>query len=79
MKKQIEICMGSSCFVRGNRVFAKRIEEFVKENKSSIDITFRGCLCKEECNDGPNLRLNGELISNLTESKLEEILDSLDK
>ena len=58
----ITVCMGSSCFSRGNNVNAEIIERFLRENKLEARVEVRGCLCEGKCRGGPNLRINGTLV-----------------
>jgi NADH:ubiquinone oxidoreductase subunit E len=70
----ITLCMGSSCFSRGNNVNAESIERFLEENKLSGKIEVRGCLCEGHCKEGPNIRINGELLQGIEPGMLFDLL-----
>lgn len=55
----IEICMGSSCFARGNRETLEILENYMKEQQMDAEITVTGSLCMDQCSCGPHLRING--------------------
>ena len=55
----IEICMGSSCFSRGNFKSLEIIQSFIEKNKLEARVNLRGCLCQDKCNSGPVMRING--------------------
>lgn len=55
----VEICMGSSCFARGNSENLQAIENYLEENGLSDRVELVGHLCLDKCNQGPNLKVNG--------------------
>ena len=71
----ITVCMGSSCFSRGNNVNAEIIERFVRERNLSAKIEVRGCLCDGHCKDGPNIRFNGELVQGVEPGMIRDLLE----
>lgn len=81
MTNQIEIvvCMGSSCFARGNEQNLNIIEDFVKAKKIDANIELAGSRCEGKCADGPNLIVNGIVYDKVDENKLAEILNNLNK
>jgi len=71
----ITLCMGSSCFSRGNqKVLAKLQEHFRTRPGSGTAVQLRGCRCGKECCRGPNLWVDGELVSGATEETVLERL-----
>lgn len=57
----VEICMGSSCYSRGNSKSLEMIEAFIEERKLEDKIKLSGKLCLGNCSDGPNIIINGNL------------------
>ena len=57
----IEICMGSSCYSRGNSKSLELVEDFIKEKKLEAEIKLSGRLCHGSCSEGPNITVNGKL------------------
>ncbi len=56
----IEICMGSSCFARGNRETLEILENLIKEGCFEKEITLTGRLCMNRCSCGPHILINGD-------------------
>lgn len=56
---EILICMGSSCFARGNNRNLTVIQDFLKRNGLSNRVKLRGDLCHGNCKEGPNLVIDG--------------------
>ncbi len=73
----ITVCLGSSCFARGNEEHLSFIEEYVRDNNLEAKIDISGSRCEGKCADGPNITINGTLYSNITREKLKEILDKV--
>lgn len=70
----ITVCMGSSCFGKGNSSNAEYITRFVSERNLTDRIEVSGCLCTNACARGPNITINGKLISGISEQTIEEII-----
>ena len=75
-KLNITVCLGSSCFARGNEEHLNFIEDYVVENNLDAVIDICGSRCEGKCAQGPNITINGKLYSNITKEKLKDILDN---
>lgn len=78
-KLNISVCMGSSCFARGNAANLELIENYIKENGLEAEIDLSGSRCEGKCVTGPNIIINGIEYNEVDENKLKEILDELTK
>ena len=74
-KIEMEICMGSSCFSRGNRDVVNYISDYLKRNHLDDRIVFKGARCMNLCSKGPNLKINERIIEGVTISRIEGILE----
>ncbi|HPX46569.1 MAG: (2Fe-2S) ferredoxin domain-containing protein [Treponema sp.] len=70
----ITLCMGSSCFSRGNNVNAELIDRFLRENNLDAAVETHGCLCEGKCKAGPNIRINGELVQGVEPGMITDLL-----
>jgi len=73
----ITICMGSSCFSRGNNLNAEIIERFLREHKLDTQVEIRGCLCSEHCKTGPNILIGDKLINGVQPNMINDLLEHL--
>ena len=71
----MQICLGSSCFSRGNRDVVSYIRDYLKKNHLDDRIIFKGARCMSLCSNGPNLRINEKVIEGVTLSGIEGILE----
>lgn len=72
-KLNIKICMGSSCFARGNSKNLDYIEKFIKDNNLDAKIELVGTRCENKCALGPNIVVNGKIYNKVTLDDLERI------
>ncbi len=77
MKHEIKVCMGSSCFARGNLENLNYIENYLKNNNLEADVELIGALCEEKCALGPHIYIDGKNYDEVNEKKLAEILKLL--
>ena len=71
----ITICLGSSCFARGNRKTVTRIQEYIKENHLEKLIHFSGNHCFGKCNKGPVLKINDKIYEGVDEKSAISFID----
>jgi biotin synthase len=57
---RVGICMGSSCFCRGNNHTVVAIKTFIAGQQLSDHVTLEGHLCQGQCNHGPNILIDGK-------------------
>jgi len=76
-KIDLQICLGSSCFSRGNKKIVKVVEEYIKANNLSGRVYFHGGHCFSKCEQGPTLLADGKYFHQLTEESVKEVLDKL--
>ncbi len=77
-KFDVQLCMGTACFVLGNGTFQQMIEdklgikegEITPDGKFSLTIT----RCLGCCGISPVIKVNDEVYGKLTEKKLDEII-----
>ncbi len=72
--KQIVICLGSSCYRRGNRQVLNVVKNWIKANDLEGFTDFRGELCTGNCSHGPIIKINGETM-HVDETSIIHILE----
>jgi NADH:ubiquinone oxidoreductase subunit E len=74
-KQKIMICMGSSCFARGNEDNLRLIEDYIEEHQLGDRIELSGRCCAKQCAEGPNISIDGVLYNGVSKEKLLKLLD----
>lgn len=77
MKREIVICMGSSCFSRGNRGTLEFIEKYLADRGLTDKVELKGSRCEDRCPDGPNVKIGGTIYGRPTLAELKVALDRL--
>ncbi|NMA48131.1 MAG: (2Fe-2S) ferredoxin domain-containing protein [Lentisphaerae bacterium] len=73
-KLKIMICMGSSCFARGNEDNLRLIEDYIQEHQLSDRIELSGRCCAKQCAAGPNISIDGVVYTGVNEEQLLKLL-----
>jgi NADH:ubiquinone oxidoreductase subunit E len=74
----IVVCLGSSCFARGNSEVLAVLQQYAQSNGPNASVRLAGCLCQDQCKQGPNLKIGDEFHHNITAARLRELLQQLD-
>ena len=72
---EMQICLGSSCFSRGNKDVVQFIREYLRKNHLDDKVVFKGARCLGHCSNGPNLVINGKVIEGVGLTQVEKILE----
>ena len=64
-KHKITVCLGSSCFARGNEENLNFIEKYVKENNLNADVEISGSRCEGNGRLDPIITINVVLYKEL--------------
>lgn len=74
-KKEIVICLGSSCFARGNKQLVRFITNYLRDRNLLNDVNFHGERCFGNCAKGPSLKIEGDFHEKVDEEKILGLLD----
>lgn len=74
---EIVICMGSSCFSRGNKHALPLIQEYLRDKGLDGQVVFKGSHCFGKCDQGPVLHINGVEYRQVDPGNLSAILDQV--
>jgi len=74
-KKEVVICLGSSCFARGNKQLVKVVNDYLRDRNLLNEVRFHGQRCFGQCAVGPSMKLDGKLLERLDEESVVALLD----
>jgi len=75
VRKEIKICMGSSCFSRGNKQALQVIQSYLKDHQLERDVLLKGNHCFGDCSSGPVLKIGANVYEQVTQDRIVEILE----
>ena len=70
---EVKLCLGSSCFARGNGDMLRFLQSFILQR--GLDVKLVGCRCLNCCCEGPNLFIDGKKFSNVDQEKVVELIE----
>lgn len=76
-KLTITVCMGSSCFARGNAEILAMIEEVLHQKKKEDRVDLRGSRCEGKCAMGPHIKINGLPYPEMSPDRLKSLLSEI--
>ena len=75
VKKEIIICLGSSCFARGNKQLVRLINDYLRNRNLLNDVKFHGERCFGHCSKGPVIKIDQQINEKIDEEKVMLLLD----
>ena len=73
-KTEIRICLGSSCFARGNKKMVQVIQHFLAQYHLEDRVIFHGAHCFGHCGEGPMIKIGDDLIQAHDTDELKRLL-----
>lgn len=73
---EIEVCVGSSCYLKGSSQVIKKMQDYIEIMALDQALILKGSFCLGECTRGVNLRLGGEIYS-VDEKNCIEVLHGI--
>lgn len=64
-KVSVGICMGSSCFSRGNKALVTSLREALSRENLEARVELKGFLCIDACDKGPCVTVDDERVFGL--------------
>jgi NADH:ubiquinone oxidoreductase subunit E len=74
-KTPVILCLGSSCFARGNQEIIRLIKKYIDRKDLSDRVEFKGDHCFDQCSKGPNMLVGDKMYQEITEQNIIGILD----
>ncbi len=70
----ITLCLGSSCFTRGNNKILAILQKHIAEHELGERVFLRGQLCEEKCQRGPRMSINDTVYEHINPDTVLDIL-----
>ena len=76
LKKEIKLCLGSSCFSRGNKQTLRVIQLYLKDHQLERDVILKGNHCFSNCSSGPVLQIGQKVYEQVNSENVLEIIEN---
>ncbi len=72
----IQICVGSSCYLKGSQDIVELFKSAIESNGLSSDVTLAGSFCTGKCNrEGVTVTVNDEIYTGITKENFKEFFE----
>lgn len=71
----VVVCMGSSCYARGNNRNLEIIRKYAETNPLALSMEVKGILCTCLCMKGPVIEINGVRHEKVSPDEVVPLLD----
>lgn len=72
----VQICIGSSCHIKGSYDIVKLMEEAIAENKLENEITLAGSFCTGRCNRiGVTVQVDDDIYTGITKETFKDFFN----
>ncbi len=73
----VEICVGSSCHLKGSAEIVEKLQKYVADNHLEDEIILMGSFCTGRCNrEGVTIIVNEKAFTGLTPGKIDEFIET---
>ena len=69
----VQICVGSSCHLKGSQKIVEKLQNAVSKHKLDDDVVLSGSFCTGKCNrDGVTILINDDIHTGITPENFDE-------
>ena len=73
----IQICVGSSCYLKGSAEIVELLQKAVAEHQLENDVTLSGCFCIGKCNRvGVTVQVDDEIHVGITKENFYDFFNT---
>ncbi|HIT58361.1 MAG TPA: (2Fe-2S) ferredoxin domain-containing protein [Candidatus Faeciplasma pullistercoris] len=69
----VQICVGSSCHLKGSQAIVEMLQQAISDNHLDNDVTLAGSFCTGKCNRyGVTITVDDEIYTGITRENFSE-------
>ena len=69
----IQVCVGSSCFLRGSKIVIAEIQKLISEFQLDAKVLLKGSFCREKCTGGVTVMFGEKLFTGIGPKDIEDL------
>lgn len=70
----IQVCVGSSCFIRGSYDVVKVIQDYISQHNLEATVELKGSFCLENCNQGVTVTIGENVFTRVFKEDVAALL-----
>ena len=71
---EVEVCVGSSCFLRGSQEVVKAFQHLIEQNCPGQAV-LKGSFCMGQCTEGVTVKIQGRQFCCVTRQDVPELFE----
>ncbi len=72
----VQICVGSSCYLKGSEEIVKRMQELIKQHNLEDEIILSGSFCANQCNrTGVTIHVDDDVFTGIVPASLDQFFE----
>jgi len=73
---KIDVCVGSSCHLKGSYRIIELLEKHLKDNNLSEAVELKAAFCLGRCTDGVTVRIDDEIICGVSAENFAQFFNT---
>lgn len=74
-KLNINVCVGTNCFIRGSQTLLRKLIDYVDHNDLEDFVSIDADFCMEQCENGPGVRVGGKVYKQATYEMITKAIE----
>ncbi|MCI2425482.1 [FeFe] hydrogenase, group A [Candidatus Acetothermia bacterium] len=74
---EIQVCVGTSCYLRGSYGVIQELAALIEKQGLSDRVNVQATFCLEQCDRGPSAVIDGQILEGVTEERLPAIFEEM--
>ena len=72
----VQICVGSSCYLKGSEEIVKRLQELIEQHKVGDEVILSGSFCANRCNrTGVTVHVDDDVFTGIVPASIDHFFE----
>lgn len=71
----VQVCVGSSCFLRGSKNVIAKIKQLVSQYQLDAEVILKGSFCHEKCTGGVTIMVGEKLFTGVRPEDIQDLFE----
>lgn len=71
----IQVCVGSSCFIRGSKNVIAEIQKLLADYQLEDKVLLKGSFCHEKCTGGVTVKVGEKLFTGVCPEDIQDLFE----
>ena len=72
----VQVCVGSSCYLKGSEEIVKRMQELIEQHKVEDEVILTGSFCTNRCNrTGVTVQVDDDVFTGIVPASFDHFFE----